>query len=223
MCPSLTIALNMSVIQSAAASPDAVSISDTRPEGPAALPAFALAVAARTSSTVISSAGPLTGFASSKPSLFQSNSLFNKFSKCSFHTSFILVSLIAIFPSLSFTHPAPTTSLFFFTICFAILNKCPFMFSSSNWAPNVFLSNSWALKISRLAILLALQYNARSSSVLVRFQVLNLLRFSSTRGKSAVVLIVSCQCLCCHLDPLRGKLFDRFSTNLYLLSGFVQV
>src|SRR5258706_323077 len=85
MCPSLTIALNMSVIQSAAASPDAVSISDTRPEGPAALPAFALAVAARSSSTVISSADPLTGFASSKPSLFQSNSSFNKFSKCSFH------------------------------------------------------------------------------------------------------------------------------------------
>src|SRR5258706_112709 len=162
MCPSLTIALNMSVIQSAAASPAAVNISDTKPEGPAALPSFALAVAARTSSTVISSAGPLTGLTSSKPSLFHLNSSFNRFSKCSFHTSFILVSLIAIFPSLSFTHPSPTTSLFFFTICFAILNKCPFMFSSSNWAPNFFLSNFWALNISLLAFLLVLQYNALS-------------------------------------------------------------
>src|SRR5208282_5102249 len=108
--PSFTIALNKSVNQETPVSPDAVNISDTKPVGPAALPTFVFATATRTSSSVIRSAGPLVGLASSKSSLFHSNSSFSSFSKYSFHTSFILESSTAILPSLSFTEPLPTTS-----------------------------------------------------------------------------------------------------------------
>ena len=69
---------------------DAVNISDTKLDVPAALPTFVFASATRTSSSVIRSAGPLVGLASSKRSLFHSNSLFSSFSNYPFHTCFIL-------------------------------------------------------------------------------------------------------------------------------------
>src|SRR5260221_3775325 len=95
------------------------------------------------------------------------------------HASFIFSSSTTIFPSLSFTHPPPTTSLLFLTICLATLNTCPFSSSSSNKSPNFFLSASCALNITLFALPLACLYASWSSTVLDLLHILYNLRFSS--------------------------------------------
>src|SRR5207245_11268519 len=69
--------------------------------------------------------------------------------------------LLLIYYNLSFPilhSPPPQTNLFFFTICFTILNNLPLLSSFSSVSPIFLLSRSFALPITFLLSLLASRY-----------------------------------------------------------------